>query len=584
MNIKKILLILVVVLGLFQLGICENGNSPQGVIDSLKSQLKTSKGDQRFPILIQLAKEHLTEDLEVAESYMTEAESYVDEREINQQLFDYYETLARVKIGQSKYEESLDLAKRALNLNFEELDKKDHISIYETIGRANLSLGKTHKGHEAFFSSLQIADSLQLNTLKANIYNLIGIGYANMEDTLMTEKYFMLALDQSNQFNDSKSGSPVRSNLASFYMMNERYDEAEKLMLENIQIAEQEGNIKRLNINHTNLGSLYNQQKKYKKALVIAYYKKYTELDDSLISESRIATVAELEKKYESEKKEKEILALSNEKVVAEKRERTLTQAILVLFLGLIGIGTLFYVLRQNHRKNSIIQKKNLKIAADKIQLLEKGKEVIALESLVKGQENERARLAKELHDGLGGLLAISHSKLSDLEEKELNTGTVLGQARELVGEAYDQVRQISHNLMPLEFEKFGLVASINDMINQINKQSALTIDFNTYHFNLPLNNKLGLSIYRIVQEALTNVLKYAEAKKVLIELIQHEDSISLTIEDDGLGFDHEESTSGIGLVNMRNRAELLNGTFHIDSKPEEGTTISVFLPIPNVA
>lgn len=118
-------------------------------------------------------------------------------------------------------------------------------------------------------------------------------------------------------------------------------------------------------------------------------------------------------------------------------------------------------------------------------------------------------------------------------------------------------------------------------MISLVSNQNEINIDFRTYQFELALNNELGLNIYRIVQEAITNILKYAKAKNVLIELIQHEQHISLSIEDDGVGFDHNNISSGIGIQNMKNRSEILQGTFSLESKPKEGTSISVQIPIP---
>lgn len=634
-----------------------NDAKPTNVIDSLKRQLEVSENDERFQILLKLTERTRRLDPDQAESYILDAREYVDESSVNQKLFDYYEHIGGVKISQNLFEESIELLEYALHMEFDGLDLKDHIRVYELMATAEKFLGNNVMAQAALFSGLRLADSLHQDTLKVSLYNTIGTVYHSMEDSIMSEKYFLLAIDLAKKIGEKHAVLRAQGNLAILYTNQKRYDDAEKIILETIQLLIKTGDRTILGSNYNNLAVIYGHQKKYKisleylykalkidledqrkssialrymnigdvhmkiknydlakenldKGIKIAaevknkdlyllglynsseyyeaignhkealnYHRKYTTQNDSFLSESRINAVAELRQKYESEKKEKEILVLSNEKALAEKRERTLIQAILLLCLGIVSLGGLIYFLRQNLIKNSIIQKKNLKIASDKIQLLEKGKEIIALESLVKGQENERERLAKEMHDGLGGLLAISHSKLTNLNTSELTANMLLNEACDLIGDAYDQVRQISHNLMPLDLEKFGIVEALKNMIQRINQQNDIIIDFRTYHFDLMLNNELGLNIYRISQEALTNILKFAKAKNVLIELIQHEKTISLSIEDDGIGFDLNTEDSGIGIRNMRNRTELLNGTFCIESRVSEGTTISILFP-----
>jgi len=547
MNLIKSSFFLIILISM-SFTVISSDKSSQDLIDSLKSVLEVSLNEDRFHVLLELSEQTLGEDHKQAEIYMKEAWTFVEGKSASQNLFDYYKHMAGVKLSQKLFAESIELSDKALRLEFPELNYKDHINIYNSKARAYHSLGKNDRGHEALFSSLELADSLQFDTLKANIYNTIGILYATMSDTMMAEKYFSLALNQERKVQNYNTGSPARTNLAAIYMVLSKYEEAEKLMLENIQLAKQENNYYSLNVNYNSMGLLFREQEKYKDALeshlmgleaarqsdkpieiakdlmsisqayialkdydsakenieasikaaieqknattynvvleaasqiyeqvgepikALEYYKEHIKQNDSILNESRIKIVAELEQKYESEKKEKEILSLSNDKVVSEKRERTLIQTILLLCFGLMSLGALIYFLRQNHIKNSIIQEKNLKIADDKIELLEKGKEIIALESLVKGQEIERERLAKEMHDGLGGLLAISHSKLSHLDNSEKKTNSALTETRDMVGEAYNQVRQISHNLMPLDLEKFGLVAALDNMIQRINR------------------------------------------------------------------------------------------------------------------
>jgi len=644
-------LLIIIFLSVSYIGFGNNIKFSKATIDSLENQMELSEGKERFQILLRLSKLTRRNDPDLAATYMEQAKELIDENKDSKDSFFYFKSLSAVKLAQNKYKESISLAEKANKLKIEDIDPVHYMEILQFLGIAHCMLGENDKAQQIHFKGLRIADSLQLHKEIFKFYNAIGNVYREMNNSEMEEKYLLLTIEKIKEFGEEPIHLALaQGNLAIFYTDVKKYEEAEKIFLECIKIAEAEdatfilGKVynnlalnhfeqneyqealeffqkalvvaKEINVpsdiglTHCNLGMVYSDINKYKLAKqhldagleitksienkkhyehallktfelyekigkhekALLYFKEYSSLKDSFLNEKRIQVVAELEEKYEAEKKEKEILALSNEKKFAKKREKRLVNTILLLCFGLFAIGCLFYFLRQTHIKNSIIQN-------NKIELLEKAKEIIALESLVKGQESERQRLAKEMHDGLGGLLAISHSKLTNLCPPEMNANVVLSEARELIGNAYDQVRQISHNLMPLDLEKFGIVAALRNMVQRINQQKEIFIDFRTYHFDLLLNNELGLNIYRISQEALANILKSAKAKNVLIELIQHEETISLSIEDDGIGFDLNAINSGIGIRNMRNRTELLNGRFSIESRVSQGTSVTVLFP-----
>lgn len=414
-------------------------------------------------------------------------------------------------------------------------------------------------------------------SLEGTNYNNLGVVCFYQERYAEGLKHLRKALEIAIELKQPSLEAVRYTNVGEAYLELGLFTKAEEYIINGLERSKALNNAPYYENSLKTASGLFERMGKHKQAL--QYYKSYSAVNDSLINEKRVQAVAELQEKYESEKREREILSLSNQNVEAERKVKTLNFTVLGMALGLFGLGFLLYFLRQNNLKNTIIQNKNLQIASDKISLLERDNEINQLESLVKGQESERERLAKELHDGLGGLLAISHSTLSNLENAEGKTNGVVSQARKLVGDAYHQVRQISHNLMPLDLEKFGLVPTLQSMIELVNNQNDIAIDFHTYHFESQLRDEMGLNIYRVVQEAISNILKYAKAENVLIELIQHEGMISLTIEDDGEGFDLKENAAGIGLKNMRNRIERLKGNFEIESSRGSGTSISIQIP-----
>lgn len=204
--------------------------------------------------------------------------------------------------------------------------------------------------------------------------------------------------------------------------------------------------------------------------------------------------------------------------------------------------------------------------------------------SLLKGQEMERRRLAKEIHDGVGPLMStiklnlesMQHD-LSDTSEKALKK---VKNMEELVQTVSADIRGISHALMPSALIDFGLVQALSSLADKVNNTGALTVNFITKGVEKRFNKDIELNLYRIAQELLNNALKYAQASEINIQLIQRKDKIMLTVEDDGKGFDPKETESilkqGIGMQNIKTRVHTLNGEFYIETQPGKGVHCTV--------
>ena len=196
--------------------------------------------------------------------------------------------------------------------------------------------------------------------------------------------------------------------------------------------------------------------------------------------------------------------------------------------------------------------------------------------SIIEGQENERQRLSKELHDGLGPLLTslkhlIQSTAIIDSEKSEI---------KDLIDHTINEVRRITRDLMPSTLIDFGVGTSIKTLTDLISKSNNIKINFDddsNLEFTPP--KEIDIAIYRIVQEALNNTLKHAEATEINISFTNFEDWVSLFYRDNGKGFD--EIIYGNGIINMKERAYALNGTFEIESSTN-GTKIEVEIPREN--
>lgn len=265
----------------------------------------------------------------------------------------------------------------------------------------------------------------------------------------------------------------------------------------------------------------------------------------------------------------------------------------LITIATILIVGTflfLVFAIYYGHRTYRWHVQERSKINSEKMVELLKSKSLEVINERLEGQEQERKRIARDLHDNLGGLLAAVRIELEVLE-KYLKD---FPQAREQYVRTYQQLsrasnetRRLSHDMMGLTVEHAGLVPSIQSLCQTFKQQSDQSqIPELQFSANIPSNIRLlpqtQLYLYRIVQELLQNVLKHAQASLVSLQIYSDEDSLSLTMEDDGQGFEYHKNqlNSGIGLGNIFDRVKRLEGKFDIDSQIGRGTIIMIEIPL----
>jgi len=200
-----------------------------------------------------------------------------------------------------------------------------------------------------------------------------------------------------------------------------------------------------------------------------------------------------------------------------------------------------------------------------------------------KPKENERKRIARDLHDGVGQMMSAAKMNLSLLNNStgmEPAEKTAYEKAMALVDESCKEVRSISHNMMPNALIKMGLASAVRAFIEQIESPS-LKVQLYTEGLNESLNKNTETVLYRVLQECVNNVIKHAAASNLDIALIKDETGINATIEDNGKGFDTSDKNkfAGIGLDNMQKRINFLKGQIEWNSKPGNGTLVAIHIP-----
>ena len=322
----------------------------------------------------------------------------------------------------------------------------------------------------------------------------------------------------------------------------------------------------------------YGKLNRFEDAYLVAnaYKKLAKEFHDTNLEQE----IAELNLKYENERKEKDLLALQAENVKqeltlfktrSEARQRWWWGLTATIFLLLLIASFFSFSRHSQHRRT--LSEREATLRREKLHQLKQKEESLALQAMLEGEESERARVAQELHDGVGVLL--SSLKLS-LKQRVRSTENVT-HSYKLVDKASSELRRIAHNMMPEALSKFGLTAAVDDLCDEINYSGVMQVTFLTFGAEKAISRDVALQVYRIIQELLNNIIKHASATEALVQMIQRQDQLYITVEDNGRGFEPSvRQEGGNGLGNIQSRVDFLNGKLSWDTTPGGGTTVSI--------
>lgn len=311
--------------------------------------------------------------------------------------------------------------------------------------------------------------------------------------------------------------------------------------------------------------------------LAYEWNKRYSQLNDSMNDSRLKRDINALEIRYKNAEKEREIISLKakNEQSILKARNNQLVAWLFaVLSIFLLIVAALAWVYYRNNRKLSVQKDINHQ---QQIREMEQQQQLTATTAMLAGEERERQRLARDLHDGLGGMLAGIKMDISRISEMELPVKERLPVAVGQLDDAIGELRRIARNMMPETLFRFGLPAALKDFCESFEKGPS-NIILQCYGMdNNDLSPSVQVMVYRIIQELVTNALKHAKATDILIDCIQNDNQVDITVEDNGKGFDPDRiKNGGIGLSNIQTRVNYLNGKLDIQSSPGTGTTVTI--------
>lgn len=349
-----------------------------------------------------------------------------------------------------------------------------------------------------------------------------------------------------------------------------KFDEAEKYLLEALEGINKTGELAQKNIAFQYLADLYEDRGDTKKAL--EYYKEYKTISDSVASVKNKNWATSLEKKYESEKKEATIKWQQKQ---LENRKR---------LIYLLGLTALLFAIILLLSFRTYRQKQKLQL--QRINELETEKKLSATKAVLKGEEQERTRLAKDLHDGLSGMLSGIKYTLQNMKGNLIMTPEnqqAFERSIDMLDNSIKEMRRVAHNMMPEVLVRYGLDAALKDYATEINKTGIIKVIYQSMDIeDKEIDQTTAITVYRIIQELLNNVIKHAQATEVLVQVFRQMSKLVINVEDNGKGFDVNlsEEKGGMGWKNIRSRVEMLKGSVDIHSAPGKGTSVNLELNI----
>ncbi|UKN00290.1 sensor histidine kinase [Paracrocinitomix mangrovi] len=466
--------------------------------------------------------------------------------------------LANVFFSLKQYESSYQYAFSAYNYLSEINDTIYYSSVASIAAVSAIKLDSIEQGEE--LSQEALNNAIQYNNPIGQIIAFYAKGELLQKKDSVKEAVDMYdrSMILSRQFGQTHYVMLNHIALLHAYSELQLFNEAIVSGEEALKLSKSQNNDNTLYSIHKQLGYAYAGKGEFKKAfenmaLANELYVEFAGIESREI-------INEMMVKYETEKKER---ALAEEQLKSLKSEQKLANRnwwILLLASGVLVLAILLYFLRRS--------------SVNRIQRLKLVQEHKIAKAAVLGEEKERERVAADLHDGVASSLTAAKIQLELLaSNKEINLNEVLNQ----INKTHLDVRRISHNLMPVDFDERNLEDTLK-LYCKGNSSDKLVIHFTSNLGDKKVQATKAKMIYRWVQELINNVQKHAKARNCFVQLLMDNNKIVLSVEDDGIGFDLDDNVDGIGIVSIQKRVENLGGEIIFESAKDKGTLVSIYL------
>jgi signal transduction histidine kinase len=482
--------------------------------------------------------------------------------------------LAGVYYERNNYDKATEIYQKALAIKIKLNDKKGQSIVYSNLGNIAQSEKKYNDAINYYTNSKKLAEEAK-DTLDFSIANrTLANSYLSIHKLSEAEKYSKEAYAILKRNND-RHFTQCLILLGKIYFEKKNYNQSIDYSLQAYNISLKNKTPFSIKEACLTLVKAYEKLNQFDKSLT--YQKLYSQVNDSLQSAKMGEQLADMQVKYETEKKEKEIEHLDKEN---SKKELELTkkknQILIISGISICILAVLLALYFYNNAKKH----KQIVLKEKELSLLKEQKQKEIIETIITTEEKERKKIASDLHDGLGQILTAAKINLVNINEGKLNNEK-LKSVTELVNTALQESKAMALNLMPLTLKENGLTDSIKNICAKYNKPGVQEISFNAYNLPNQLEALVEINTYRICQELLNNAVKYSQAKRVFLQLFCRDNKLIIQIEDNGIGFDKDKiKQDGLGMNTLKERVALLNGEIEIDAAPEKGANIFIELSL----
>lgn len=450
---------------------------------------------------------------------------------------------------------------------------------YTYVASDYMRLKKHDSAKQYFDKAAPIVNKLDKNSINIEYYGKIAELYWWQKNWANTRKYYAIAYENAEEINNQYSMTEYLWGIAACLYNEGKYTEADKY-LNRAKILTEKNHLQGAQREMYGMFSQnYYKLKNYKLAYEYLLY--YNKLKDSVANIQMKQKVAEIDERYQSQKRQQQIVQLEQDKKIQAlsiQQKSTLNTILIVSVAVLLGVGFLLY---RNLRNRQQLSKQQEQLQQQRIRELEKDRQLVAVDSMLKGQEDERSRLARDLHDGLGGLLSGVKFSLSNMKTNLVVTPdnmAVFERSLDMLDSSIMELRRVAHNMMPEILTKFGLDEALKEYCSSVAATKLLAVKYQSHGMQSRLDISVEIIVYRIVQELLNNILKHANATEAFVQLIKEDGRFNVVVEDNGKGFDTNElyNNKSAGWANIRSRVEYLKGQLDIHSGNGKGTLVTI--------
>jgi two-component system, NarL family, sensor kinase len=486
-----------------------------------------------------------------------------------------YHNIGLVQLNIGEYERSLQYFQRAIAImeagNTVYADLAD---AYVLLARANILSGRPEQTLPFLKKAKKVLEPNPDSYYWPLYYSVEGAYYRNTSAYTLAHQSLEKGLTLAEKMNDIFEKRSLLYEQFSVYKAERNYAAARKMLLQGLEM---EADFP-LSKNKKQLLFDLAETEKLNGNTEAAYHwlMQYTQFSDSVYTKQTQTGIAAMEARFRTAEKEKQIKDLEREKKLSA-RERKFQLLLLLAVIAILCLVAVLAIMRLQHRKKLTAKREEEHKA--ELEKIEKEKQLSNYTALMEGQEQERRRLARDLHDGLGCHLSALKLNLSRVPAESAQQEQSLLQVTDQLDASIRELRWISRNMMPEALLTLGLQDALKDLCSSV-MSPQLRLVYNAYNIDPALPLSTQTTIYRMIQEIINNAVKHANASVIMLQCSQEEDSFFITVEDNGKGFDvASHHSEGIGLKNIRNRVDYFNGDLNIESSPE-GTIINIELHV----